>query len=420
MRSFDPLQTQLAPEYRDTTHGRQAQAILRACVHCGFCNATCPTYQLLGDELDGPRGRIYLIKQVLEGQPATRSTQQHLDRCLSCRSCETTCPSGVAYSQLLDIGRAVVDARLPRPPAQARQRLLLRQGLPSPLFGPVLRAGQALRRVLPANLRARLPQRQAPGRRPRRPHPRRVLLLEGCVQPAMAPNINAATARVLDAAGIECLRVRRQGCCGGVKLHLSDLAGAKAQARANIDAWWPELESGRAEAVLITASGCGVTVKDYGRLLQDDAAYAERAARVSALTRDVSEYLPELARALKGRITPPGAPLAWHPPCSLQHGLKLRDNVLPPLRALGFDVHPPAAEAHWCCGAAGTYSVLQPDLAQRLRSRKLEHLLEAGGTATAPAAILTANMACAHHLQAGTELPVRHWIEALDAALTSA
>ncbi|MDO5626004.1 MAG: glycolate oxidase subunit GlcF [Pseudomonadota bacterium] len=411
------MQTTLAPEYEGTPAGREAQAILRQCVHCGFCTATCPTYQLLGDELDGPRGRIYLIKQVLEGHTPTRDTQQHLDRCLGCLSCETTCPSGVRYGHLLDIGRQLVDAQVPRPPAEARTRQRLRQGLGSPLFGPAMRLGQAVRGLLPASLRDKVPARRAPGAwPPAARHARQVLLPEGCVQPSMAPPINPATARVLHAAGIGSVRARGQGCCGAIKLHLADPQGGLRQVRVNIDAWWPHIDSGQIEAIVTNASGCGAVVKNYGHLLKDDPAYAAKAARVSALARDVSELLPDIAAALQGRVRPPEGVLAWHPPCTLQHGQRLRGGVQEHLRALGFDLRPAAQEGHWCCGSAGTYAVLQPALATQLRDRKLGHLL-GEGAAERPAMVLSANIGCITHLQAATDVPVRHWIEALDAAL---
>ena len=410
------MQTALAPEYQGTALGQEAEAILRKCVHCGFCTATCPTYQLLGDELDGPRGRIYLIKQVLEGHAPTRETQLHLDRCLTCLNCESTCPSGVQYGHLIDIGRQVVEAKVARPPAEARTRALLRRGLSSPLFGPAMRLGQSLRGLLPATLRAKVPAPRPAGAWPRRTHARKVLLLEGCVQPSMAPGINAATARVLDAAGIECVLARGQGCCGAIKYHLADGAGGLAQMRANIDAWWPHIERGAIEAIVINASGCGAMVKDYGHLLRHEPPYAERAARVSAMAHDVSELLPDLVAALRGRVRPPAEVLAWHAPCTLQHGQRLRGGVEQHLGALGFRLRPAAQEAHLCCGSAGTYSVLQPELSLRLRERKLGQLLDEGA-ADQPAAILSANIGCITHLQAGTEVPVRHWIELLDQAL---
>ena len=419
------MQTTLAPEYAGTPEGQEAEAILRQCVHCGFCTATCPTYQLLGDELDGPRGRIYLIKQVLEGQPPTRKTQQHLDRCLTCRNCETTCPSGVQYGHLLDIGRKLVDARVPRPLGERALRWALKEGLPSPLFAPALQLGQRLRGLLPEALQSKLPapaDPAAPAARPwpTRQHARRMLLLQGCVQPAMAPNINAATARVLDAVGVQCLIAPEAGCCGAIRFHLNDQDGGLAQMRANIDAWWPHIEpqdgSRAVEAIVINASGCGVTVKEYGHLLRHDAQYAARAARVSALARDVSQLLPQWIEPLQGRLRLPDAPLAYHPPCTLQHGQKLRGGVEQGLAQLGFALRLARVEAHLCCGSAGTYSVLQPELSQQLRQRKLGALDEVFADQP-PAAILSGNIGCIQHLQAGTRVPVRHWIEWLDEAL---
>ncbi|KAF1021324.1 MAG: Lactate utilization protein A [Paracidovorax wautersii] len=406
------MQTHLSPEFQDTDAGREAEAILRKCVHCGFCTATCPTYQLLGDELDGPRGRIYQIKQVLEGQAPTRQTQLHLDRCLTCRNCETTCPSGVQYGHLVDIGREIVDARVRRPAGERAVRWLLREGLTSPLFAPALRLGQRVRGLLPATLCAKVPEPRAARPWPQGRHARRVLLLAGCVQPAMAPGINAATARVLDAAGIQTLVAPQAGCCGAIRFHLNEQAAALDQMRRNIDAWWPQVESGEVEALVMNASGCGALVREYGHLLRGDAAYADKAARISALTRDVSELLPDIAPALRGRVNGQGLRLAFHPPCTLQHGQQLRGGVERHLSDLGFDVQLARSESHLCCGSAGTYSVLQPALATQLRDRKLGHL-----TALEPHAIISANVGCIVHLQSGTERPVRHWIEVLDDAL---
>ncbi|MFT4241789.1 MAG: glycolate oxidase subunit GlcF [Acidovorax sp.] len=416
------MQTQLAPEYRARADGLQAEAILRKCVHCGFCTATCPTYQLLGDELDGPRGRIYLIKQVLEGATPTRATQTHLDRCLTCRNCETTCPSGVQYGHLVDIGRQIVDEKVPRPFSEKALRWALKEGLPSPLFAPAMKLGQSVRGLLPAALKAKVPpspkKLQKAGAWPQRTHARKVLVLAGCVQPAMAPHINAATARVLDATGIEAVTAPQAGCCGAVKFHLNDQDGGKAQMRANIDAWWPHVESGAVEAIVINASGCGVTVKEYGHILQGDARYAAKAERISALARDLSELLPELADRLASRVRPTADTLyAYHPPCTLQHGQKLRGGVETHLARLGFQLRVARTESHLCCGSAGTYSVLNPGLATQLRDRKLGALGEAFGTQP-PDAILSANIGCITHLQSGTPTPVKHWIEVLDEALT--
>jgi glycolate oxidase iron-sulfur subunit len=409
------MQTHLSPEYAGTQDGQDAEAILRKCVHCGFCTATCPTYQLLGDELDGPRGRIYLIKQVLEGQEPTRKTQQHLDRCLTCRNCETTCPSGVQYGHLVDIGRKLVDAKVGRPVAEKALRWALKEGLPSPLFAPAMAVGQAVRGLLPASLKNKVPAKQATKPWPTRTHARKVLMLSGCVQPAMQPNINGATARVLDAAGVQTIVAANAGCCGAVKYHLNDHDGGKAHMRANIDAWWPYVDSkgsNQVEAIVMNASGCGVMVKDYGYVLKDDAQYAAKAARISALTQDLSELLPLLAERLQGRVKAAPGHVAFHPPCTLQHGQQLKGGVEQHLNALGFDIKVASCEAHLCCGSAGTYSVLNPDIAYQLRDRKLGVLQEA-----APSQIVSANIGCISHLQSGTSTPVRHWVEMLDDAL---
>ena len=416
------MHTQLAPEYQDSAESQAAAAILRKCVHCGFCTATCPTYQLLGDELDGPRGRIYLMKAVLEGVTPTRKTQAHLDRCLTCRSCESTCPSGVHYGELLDIGRKLVEAKVPRPLGEQALRWALKEGIPSPLFAPAIKLGQMLRPLLPAALKAKVPAKQDAGAWPGTVHSRKVLLLAGCVQPAMAPNINSATARVLDAAGVQCLIAPKAGCCGAVKFHVNDQEGGKAQMRSNIEAWWPYVQDG-VEAILMNASGCGVTVKEYGHHLQDDPIYAAKAARISELTQDLSEWLPELSACLSGKldahsVARAGA-MAFHPPCTLQHGQQLRGGVEKHLRALGFDIKVTGAEAHLCCGSAGTYSIINPGLSGELRDRKLGHL-QATFADTAPALIVSANMGCITHLQSGTSTPVRHWVEVLDEALAQA
>jgi glycolate oxidase iron-sulfur subunit len=406
------MQTNLADFIKDTREGKEADAILRACVHCGFCTATCPTYQLLGDELDGPRGRIYLIKQVLEGKPATVKTQTHLDRCLTCRNCETTCPSGVKYGRLVDIGRKVVEDQVGRSPGTRMARSLLKEALPRRwLFTPALKAGQMVRPLLPAVLRNKVPARQEAGRWPTRRHARKMLLLDGCVQPALAPNINAAAARVFDALGVELVVAPKAGCCGAIRYHLNDHDGGLADMRRNIDAWWPRVEAG-VEAIVMTASGCGVTVKEYGHLLAHDPAYADKAARISELTRDVSEILPdfeaELLEKLRGNVA---KRVAWHPPCTLQHGQQIRGKVEGLLRAAGVDVQL-CADSHLCCGSAGTYSVLQPELAYRLRDNKLASL-----EATGAEVIVSANIGCLTHLQSGTQTPVKHWIELIDAAL---
>ena len=409
------MQTNLSPEYRNTADGQEAEAILRKCVHCGFCTATCPTYQLLGDELDGPRGRIYLIKQVLEGETPTRDTQLHLDRCLTCRNCETTCPSGVQYGHLIDIGRKLVDEKVPRPASEQAMRWALKEGLNSPLFAPAMKLGQTVRSLLPGGIKAKVPEARSSGNLPTQTHERKVLLLAGCVQPAMSPNINSATARVLDACGIQTVVEPLAGCCGGVKFHLNDQDAAIVQMKNNIDAWWPHVVNG-AEAIVMNASGCGVTVKDYGHILRNDAVYAEKAKRISELTKDLSELLPDLLPALRQRIQPQTAQaqglMAFHPPCTLQHGQQLKGGVETHLNQLGFTLKVANTEAHLCCGSAGTYSVLQPVIATQLRDRKLGNLNE-----MQPRAILSANIGCITHLQSGTQVPVRHWVEMLDAAI---
>jgi len=407
------MQTNLAPEFSGTPEGEEADAILRACVHCGFCTATCPTYQLLGDELDGPRGRIYLIKQVLEGTAPTAKTQLHLDRCLTCRNCETTCPSGVQYGRLLDIGRGIVDARVGRTPAEAAQRWALRKGmLARPLFGAALALGRVAKSLLPREIGDRIPAGRSGGAWPASRHARTMLVLEGCVQPSIAPNIDAAMARVLDRVGISLLQVSGGGCCGALSQHLSEHEEAQAIARRNIDAWWPHVDRD-IEAIVITASGCGAMVKEYGHLLRDDPAYAERAQWVSRIARDTVEVIgaewTRIAPILRMDVGPQR--VAFHSPCTLQHGMKLAGRVEEILLALGLELTP-VADAHLCCGSSGTYSLLQPKIARELKANKLA-ALEAGH----PNLIATANIGCLTHLASGTKRPVRHWIELLDARM---
>lgn len=448
------MQTVLADFIRASPAGREADAILRACVHCGFCNATCPTYQLLNDELDGPRGRIYLIKQMLEGSAVTRHTLTHLDRCLTCRNCETTCPSGVQYGRLVDIGRALIEQRVKRPWFERLRRWALRKIIPYPArFTPLLRCGQVFRPLLSPGLRRMIPRHRhaisdsevgkaskkrfplplkggegrGEGTVPDRitKHTRKMLVLEGCVQPVLAPNINAATARVLDRLGISLMAAAGAGCCGAASHHTSGIDEGLDFARRNIDAWWPDIEAG-AEAIVMTASGCGVHVKDYGHLLRHDPAYAAKAKRVAELTRDISEILAnEDLSAL--RPATPGTKIAFHAPCTLQHGQKLIGVVERILRHAGF-VLTPVPDAHLCCGSAGTYSLLQPALARRLRENKIQSL-QSGG----PELIVTANIGCLVHLrsagthecrpardarwgrrQTGSEQPLWHWIEVMD------
>jgi len=410
------MQTNLADFIRDTPEGREADGILRKCTHCGMCTATCPTYQLLSDELDGPRGRIYLIKQVLEGATPTAKTQLHLDRCLTCLACETTCPTGVRYGRLVDIGRHLVDERVARGPIESAWRQALNAVIPSPaLFAPLLKLGQFARPLLPAALRNKVPAAPAPARPwPTTTHARKMLVLEGCVQPSLSPATNAAAARVLDRLDIGLVRAQGAGCCGGVSFHLNRQKQALDTMRRIIDTWWPHVEQG-AEAIVITASGCGVTVKEYGHLLRLDPAYADKARRISELAKDISEVIsaegPRLREARGERREAEKPRVAFHSPCSLQHGLKLNGKVEYVLTELGFELVT-VPDAHLCCGSAGTYSILQPELSRRLRDNKITAL-----TSGAPAAILTANIGCQAHLQGATALPVRHWIEALDDSL---
>jgi glycolate oxidase iron-sulfur subunit len=405
------MQTQLADFIRDTPAGAEAARVLRACVHCGFCNATCPTYQLRGDELDGPRGRIYLIKEVLEGKTPGASTRLHLDRCLTCRACETTCPSGVEYHALLDIGRAAVETQAPRPLLSRLVRRLLAALLSRPrLFTPLARLGHALRALLPASLRRQLSGAVAIAA-PRADLPRRMLVLGGCVQPGLAPGINAAAARVLARAGVALIEAPRAGCCGALRQHLGDVAGAQADMRRLIDAWWPQIEAG-AEAIVSTASGCGAQLADYARLLRDDPAYAGKAARVAELHRDLAEVVDaERERLLPRMEQRPATRIAFQAPCTQQHGLRVRGSAEALLRAAGYELAP-VADAHLCCGSAGTYSIFQPALSRQLRAAKLS-TLEAGR----PRLIATANIGCQTHLAAGTTTPVRHWIELFEERL---
>lgn len=413
------METQLAPFMQGTPQGEAAAEILGRCVHCGFCTATCPTYQLLGDELDGPRGRIYLMKQMFEGAEVGVETLTHLDRCLTCRNCETTCPSGVEYGRLVDIGRTVAEQRIERPLGQKVLRGLLREGLTSPLFGPALSVGRAVRGLLPAALREKVPQGRPAGPTVQGQHARRLILPSGCVQPSMLPGIDGATLRVMDQLGFSAALPEGQAparCCGAIRQHLSDAKGALEQIKQNVDAWYPLLASGAAEGILLNASGCAVMVKDYGHLLASDPAYAERAALVSERAMDPIEWLepllPQIQQLLaqlnRDQLTEEQSQLVYHAPCTQQHGLKLRGHVERFLTALGARLQP-VADSHLCCGSAGTYSVLQPSLSHALRDRKLQAL-----EAQSPICILSANVGCITHLAAAAGRPVLHWMEWLD------
>ena len=412
------MQTTLAESIKDTHAGREAEAILRNCTHCGFCLTACPTYQLLGNELDSPRGRIYLIKQMLEGEPVTGKTQLHLDRCLTCRSCETTCPSGVQYGHLVDIGRGIAEQRVGRGLFQALQRNVLRRALTKPaIFAGLVQVGRMMRPILPGALKRSVPPAKIKTPWPGSKHVRTMLVLDGCVQPTLEPNINAAAARLLDRLGISLMRAGQAGCCGAVSYHLNAQQEGLDYMRRNIDAWLPHLDQG-AEAIVMTASGCGVTVKEYGHLLQHDPNYADKAARISAATKDISEVLLAEKESLLELLSATGASrketdnrLAFHSPCTLQHGQKITGVIEAMLSMAGFELTP-VADQHLCCGSAGTYSLLQKELSQQLLKNKIG-ALESG----APARIVTANIGCLVHLQSGAAVPVRHWIELLDERL---
>jgi glycolate oxidase iron-sulfur subunit len=414
------MKTNLAESIRNTPEGKEANEILRTCVHCGFCTATCPTYQLLGDELDSPRGRIYLIKEVLEGNKVSAKTQLHLDRCLTCRSCESTCPSGVRYGRLVDIGRGIVDKHVKRSALDSAKRNALNAIIPNQAaFKPLLRIGQKVRPLLPEALRRKVPISVEASNTtwPDSRHQRKMLVLDGCVQPVLAPEINAATARVLDRIGISLLKAPTAGCCGAVTFHLNKQEDALDYMRRNIDAWWPLIENG-AEAIVMTASGCATMVREYGHLLASDPAYAAKAERVTELTRDLSEIITAESTRLQQQLS--AAPalehgekprIAFHSPCSLQHGQQIRGKVEAMLNACGYELTE-VPDSHLCCGSAGTYSILQETLSQRLLKNKVS-ALESGQ----PVAIATANIGCLTHIRGGSKLPVRHWIELLDERL---
>ena len=394
--------------FKQTPEGKEADSILRTCVHCGFCLATCPTYQLLGDELDSPRGRIYLMKQMFEGADVTEKTQLHLDRCLTCRACETTCPSGVKYGRLVDIGRGYVESRVQRGFTATLKRKALAAVLPkTAIFKPALKLAQLAKPLLPGLLKKKIPPSQPAQTWPAPRHARKMLVLDGCVQPTLEPNINGATARVLDRLGISLIKSDQAGCCGAVAYHLNRQADGLDYMRRNIDAWWPFVER-RVEAIVMTASGCGTTVKEYGHLLENDQIYAKKAARISALTKDISEVITDeadgFAKLIEARKKK-NQKIAFHPPCSLQHAQKLNGIVEPLLLKMGYELTP-VPDSHLCCGSAGTYSLLQPELSQRLLKNKIENL-----NLGKPTLIATANIGCQSHIQTATQLPVKHWIE---------
>ena len=399
------MKTNLLDSIKLTTEGQLADDILRSCVHCGFCNATCPTYQLLGDENEGPRGRIYLIKQVLEGAEVTTSTQRYLDHCLTCRNCETTCPSGVQYGSLLEIGRKFVEEKTHRPFKERFIRDALLNTLPyRRRFKFFLRAGRLFSPFLPKHLRSKLPVKVAKGRWAKQKHTRRMLVLDGCVQPALSPDINSATSRVLDKLGITLVNIKKAGCCGAVSQHMSQEKDALSMMKRNIDAWWTEIEAG-AEAIVSTASGCGVMLKEYGHYLQDDPDYAEKAQQVSDLCKDISEIIADEDYSALAATSP--KKISWHPPCTLQYGQKITGIVEKILIDCGYQLNP-IKDVHLCCGSAGTYSILQPELSSQLGDNKITALEK-----DKPEMIVTANIGCQTHLQERSKTPVKHWVHLL-------
>ncbi len=406
------MQTSIRPDLLSTPLGRDADRVLRSCVHCGFCNATCPTYQLTGDELDGPRGRIYQIKQMLEGHPPGAQTRLHLDRCLTCRNCETTCPSGVQYAELLDIGRHLVEQQAPRPLAQKLLHASLRHFLLSPLFGLSLKLGRTLRPALPARPQSMIPLAHdmpaTVASESGQPWQRRVLLIPGCVQKSLQPSIDEAARIVFRQLDLHSVIATHTSCCGALSHHLGAEAAALAQIKHNIDHWLQQMQQQQCEYITMTASGCGMMIRDYGRLLQHDQDYANKAQRISAAYRDPVELVhARLAHGRRLQQTGHGQRITFHPPCTLQHGQKITNQVEHLLQQAGFELVP-FSESHLCCGSAGTYSITQKSLSRQLRDRKLQHL-----HAAEPERIVTANIGCQTQLQSGTDIPVVHWLQLL-------
>ena len=401
------MQTRLPQSFLDTPNGKMADSILRSCVHCGFCTATCPTYQLTGDELDSPRGRIYLIKQMLEDQPVSRHTQIHLDRCLTCRSCETTCPSGVEYGKLIDLGREWTEKKVSRPKVERSKRWLLRKILPYPKrYAWLIAVARFIRPVMPAKIRQAIPPRPSEGIIHRDTHARKMLMLSTCAQSVLQPNIDAAMQRVLGCFDIELAHAPASGCCGAIDQHLSAPDSARKQMQKNIDSWWPLLQH-EFECIAINASGCGSHVKEYGHYFKDDVAYREKAEFISSKAKDLSEIMSTLPLEKINKTT--NMPrIAFHSPCTLQHGLRITNQIEPLLSALGYDLMP-VKDSHLCCGSAGTYSILQPDFSRQLLENKIQCLNE-----HKPGIIATANIGCLLHIQSQSSVPVKHWVELLD------
>jgi glycolate oxidase iron-sulfur subunit len=423
------MQTNFSPALLADPHMQASEKVIRSCVHCGFCTATCPTYLLLGDELDSPRGRIYLIKDMLENnRPAPAEVVKHVDRCLSCLACMTTCPSGVHYMHLVDHARAYIEATYQRPFLDRLMRAMLARVLPSRnLFRAALllaRIGRPLAPVLaripglgakltamlalaPAQLPARVATEgpgvfPAPGTNGKR---RRIALLTGCAQAVLAPQINAATIRLINRAGVDVVLPRGEACCGSLTHHMGREEAALAQARINIDAWVREIENGGLEAIVVTASGCGTTIKDYGFMLRDDPAYAEKASRISMLAKDVTEYLDKLDLPF---ANPNGLVVAYHSACSMQHGQKITSEPKNLLRRAGFVVRD-VPEGHICCGSAGTYNILQPEIAGQLRARKAANIAR-----VKPDIIAAGNIGCITQIAGGISIPIVHTAELLD------
>lgn len=400
--------TEFPDELLSTAQGQEANRILRTCVHCGFCTANCPTYRLLGDELDSPRGRIYLIKGFLEGKRASLKTLQHLDRCLTCRACETYCPSGVEYGHLLDIGREKLEQQLKRPLLDQFSRFLLRLVIPNrKLFALLVACGQLFKPVLPGFLKSKIPARVKCSTYQPESHARKMILIAGCVQPAISPGINESAKRVLDKLAITAIELKEERCCGALNHHMAASVSAEKMMKHNIDCWWPMLDA-NIEAIISTTSGCGAVIKEYGYLLRHDEAYADKANKISNMTRDIAEVMEnEISSAFIRDLRIPDKKIAFQSPCTLQHGQGLNGSVERLLTRCGFALGK-VMESQLCCGSAGVYSLLQPKIATQLRNQKLDALLM-----DSPDIIATANIGCQHHLQQATDVRVRHWIEIL-------
>ena len=402
------MQINLSEQFTNDRAAQRGAEIVRQCVHCGFCNATCPTYQLLGDEADGPRGRVYQISQLLQGQTANTDTRLHLDRCLMCRSCETTCPSGVPYAELLEIGRALLADKLPRSGIDKITRKVLTTVVPNQSLMQAAKLGIPFRPLLSEKLASNLPEPAGHDRWPEARHSRRMLVLAGCAQSVLTPATNLAAARVLDRVGISLIKEAPAGCCGAVRLHTDDREGGLEDIKRRIDTWWPQIEAG-VEAIVSSASGCGVTIKDYAHLLADDPSYAQKASKVSEMAIDLSEAVLSGIQADASQWRQARSQtVAFHTPCSLQHGLGLGGQVEQLLQQAGYQLVP-VRDGHLCCGSAGTYSILQPEISQQLKANKLDAL-----QAEKPDIIATANIGCQLHLKGGADVPVVHWISLLD------